>query len=232
MARDSLAFLLLKMRTTKLSIFIDESGDDGFGKEGSSEFYIFTLVFHDQSDSIKSNIEKIKNLPTFHAGPILRKEGPFKQDSPKDRKKLFQSIFVFSSSLPVKWVSFRYRKKEFNDYLEFQRRIFRDLRKYLFDHESYFSKFSEIVIYYDKGQHNLSSVLNLAFSDAPFKSVFHADVKPERYRLFQVADFISTIRLLEAKRSDGSLTPFEARFIDKKHFKNVYLRMINRKEMS
>ena len=112
-------------------------------------------------------------------------------------------IFVFSSSLPVKWVSFRYRKKEFNDYLEFQRRIFRDLRKYLFDHESYFSKFSEIVIYYDKGQHNLSSVLNLAFSDAPFKSVFHADVKPERYRLFQVADLVCTVELLKAKRREA-----------------------------
>ena len=112
-----------------------------------------------------------------------------------------------------------------------QRGIFRDLRQYLYNHESFFAGFDETVIYYDKGQHNLSSVLNLAFADAPFSNAFHDAVKPELYRLFQVADFVSTIRLLEEKWADKTISEFEASFIDKWHCKNVYLKMLNRKVM-
>ena len=59
------------------SAFVDESGSDGFGKEGSSEFYIFTMAFHDQRIRIESNVEKIAPLPVFHAGPILWREDAF-----------------------------------------------------------------------------------------------------------------------------------------------------------
>ena len=215
-----------------LSIFIDESGDDGFGKEGSSEFYFFTLVFHDQNKEISGNIEKIAHLPVFHAGPILRKEPPFENEDPEKRKKLFQSIFVFASGLPVSWKTFCYEKKMFPNYGLLQRRMFRDLKDYLYAHEAFFSAFEEVIVYYDKGQHNLFAILNLAFGEAPFSSSFHSDVKPDHYRLFQVADFVSTIRLLEAKRRNHTISEFENGFIDDWHFKNVYLRTINRKELN
>ena len=47
-----------------LSVFIDESGDFGFIKD-ASKYYLTTLVFHDQSIDISSNIEKIKDKPVF-----------------------------------------------------------------------------------------------------------------------------------------------------------------------
>ena len=59
-----------------LSVFIDESGDVGFIKD-ASKYYIITFVMHNQNDDINSNIEKIKHYPTFHAGPIIRREYPF-----------------------------------------------------------------------------------------------------------------------------------------------------------
>ena len=222
---------LLSMKKKLLSVFIDESGDDGFGKDGSSEFYFFTLVFHDQEKDITDNINKIAHLPVFHAGPILRKETPFENIGPEDRKKLFQSIFVFVSTLPVRWKTFRYEKRQFSGYSSLQRRMFRDLRVYLYEHDAFFAAFDEIIVYYDKGQHNLFSLLNLAFGDAPFPSSFHLDVRPNHYRLFQVADFVSSIRLLESKWRNHSITEFEAGFIDEWHFKNVYLRTLNKKEL-
>lgn len=109
--------------------------------------------------------------------------------------------------------------------------MFRDLRQYLYERADFFSEFEEAVVYYDKGQHNLFAVLNLAFSDAPFTNSFHQDVKPGHYRLFQVADFVSTVRLLEAKWENHSITDIEREFIDDWHFKNVYLRTLNRKEL-
>lgn len=62
-----------------------------------------------------------------------------------------------------------------------------------------------------------SSEINLAFADAPFSSVFHDDVKPELYRLFQVAVFVSTVRLLEEKWADKTINEFEMAFIDEWH---------------
>ena len=44
---------------------------------------------HNQNDDIKSNIEKIKDYPIFHAGPIIRREYPFDNMEMKDRKKYF-----------------------------------------------------------------------------------------------------------------------------------------------
>ena len=96
-----------------LSIFIDESGDVGFIKD-ASKYYIITFVMHNQNDDIKSNIEKIKDYPIFHAGPIIRREYPFDNMEMKDRKKIFQSIFMFTLSLPIKIFSFCYEKKDFS----------------------------------------------------------------------------------------------------------------------
>lgn len=106
-----------------LSIFMDESGDVGFIID-ASKYYIITFVIHNQSDDINSNINKIKDYPIFHAGPIIRREYPFENIEMKDRKKIFQSIFMFTLSLPIKIYSFCYEKKDFNcDLLKMQAKI-------------------------------------------------------------------------------------------------------------
>ena len=71
-----------------LSIFIDESSDVGFIKD-ASKYYIITFAMHNQNDDIKSNIEKIKDYPIFHAGAIIRRKYPFDNMEMKDRKKYF-----------------------------------------------------------------------------------------------------------------------------------------------
>ena len=54
-----------------LSVFIDESGDFGFIKD-ASKYYLTTLV--------------------FHAGPIIRREYTFQNESIEDRKKYFKQF--------------------------------------------------------------------------------------------------------------------------------------------
>ena len=60
------------MKKKLLSVFLDESGDDGFGKEGSPEFYIFTMVFLDQRIGIESNGESIVQLSGHYLGKIAK----------------------------------------------------------------------------------------------------------------------------------------------------------------
>lgn len=77
-----------------LSVFIDESWDFGFIKD-ASKYYLTTLVFHDQSIDISSNIEKINDKPVFHAGPIIRREYTFQNESIEDKKNISNSFYVY-----------------------------------------------------------------------------------------------------------------------------------------
>ena len=53
-----------------LSVFIDESGDTGF-EFGASKYYVVSLVFHEQNNDISSQLNKFKDDPIFHVGPII-----------------------------------------------------------------------------------------------------------------------------------------------------------------
>ena len=77
----------------ELSVFVDESGD--FGPYSShSPYYLFTLLFHDQENSINTEVtyldRKVQehgfDIHAIHTGPIIRNEGYYKNFSPDDRK--------------------------------------------------------------------------------------------------------------------------------------------------
>lgn len=87
-ARDSLAFLLFKMKKI-LSVFVDESGDTGF-ENGASKYYVVSLVFHEQNNDISSQLNKFKSDPVFHVGPIIRKEDEFKKYEYIGEKEIFE----------------------------------------------------------------------------------------------------------------------------------------------
>ncbi len=212
-----------------LSIFIDESGDVGFIK-AASKYYIITFVMHNQSNEIKSNIENIKDFPIFHAGPIIRREYPFDYMEMKDRKKIFQSIFIFTLSLPIKIFSFCYEKKDFDsDLLKMQAKITKDVYNFLQDNSNYFNSFNEIIIYYDNGQNLITKILNGAFAISGLNYEFKKEVVPGSYRLFQVADFVSTVKLMEIKMYKNELSNSELKFIDIYHLKKNYIKGINKK---
>ena len=68
---------------SNLGIFIDESGDVG----SNSEFYLITMVFHDQASSIEEQERRLRHEldlmglhsgGAVHSGPIVRKEDEWK----------------------------------------------------------------------------------------------------------------------------------------------------------
>ena len=52
----------------ELSIFVDESGDFG-SYEPHAPFYLFTLVFHDQSNSIEDQIHHLERGLEYSINP-------------------------------------------------------------------------------------------------------------------------------------------------------------------
>ena len=76
----------------ELSIFVDESGD--FGEYAQhAPYYIITMVFHDQSNDISSNINILNNAlrqigygdeQAVHTEPLICREPPYQYFQPNE----------------------------------------------------------------------------------------------------------------------------------------------------
>jgi hypothetical protein len=74
--------------------------------------------------------------------------------------------------------------------------------------------FDIIKVYYDCGQSPVTNLLHGTFAERLSVPVEFAQmVRPERYKLFQVADFVCTVKLVEEKLRHGiPMTESESRF--------------------
>lgn len=206
----------------ELSVFIDESGDFDL-KSAHSPFYIFTLVFHDQSIDINHDIkqldqhldEKKFKYHAIHTAPLIRKEPPYQNYSIEDRKVLFNQMYHFTRQTNIQYKSFCYVKKNYEHKDKLISTMARDLSSFLRENLPYYYSFDKIKIYYDNGQNEISNILNISFNTL-FSDVEIKRVNPIDYKLFQVADFICTVELLSKKYDENILSNSEKHF-----FKNL-----------
>ncbi len=107
------------MGLSEISAFVDESGTMG----RASRYYLLTLVFHNQSDDIRSNITNYEqyldraDLPDIplHCAPLMQGHFDYEGMDLQSRKKLLAAFFHFYRMLPVKYHTFIYLKKDFAD---------------------------------------------------------------------------------------------------------------------
>lgn len=182
----------------RLNIFIDESGDFGFGS-GSSELYIVSLTFHEISNSIEKEIDylnkKLNNLgynKMIHSALLIAKRGDYTNFHLEKRKEIFWTLFSFFKRIKIKIKTVLINKKYLNTRSQLNKKILDELEIFLYENEKYFSSFDEIVIYYDNGQETLSSIIDIIFSkysNVVRKSNFDHTEK----KLFQVSDMLTVI---------------------------------------
>ena len=120
-----------------LSIFVDESGGCG----GRSRYYLLPLVIHDQSESITEKVARyeesllkadLPNIP-FHSEPLLNGHGPYEGMSLEQRKKPLYSFSVMVQRLPISYVTFVYKRSEYDDLSKLTARMKHDISGSLFD---------------------------------------------------------------------------------------------------
>ncbi len=207
----------------ELSIFVDESGDFGeYTKH--APYYIVTMVLHDQSIDISSEIAKLNeslqnigygNEQAVHTEPLIRREEPYRYFMPNERRAIFSKLFYFALNCEIKYKSFVYKKAEYDNIFKLEARMARDLSGFIKDNFAYFQKFSKIILYYDNGQHKLNRILNMVFA-TQFTDYEVRKVIPNEYRLFQVADLICTLELLCIKTEHQELSNSEQRIFHSK----------------
>ena len=231
-------FIFLRTFMKELSIFVDESGDFGpYAKH--SPFYIITMIFHNQSQSLTRDIEKLKaefvNLGygddfVVHSGPLIRNEEIYCNMSPNDRRAIFTKLFFFTLKAVISYKSFVFDKRKYDDILKMEAMMARELSTFLGTHLNYFQGFDNIVLYYDNGQKQITRMLNNALAteitEYEVRCVF-----PKDYKLFQSADLICTLELIDAKCKTGNLTKSEmAVFHSKRDLYKQFIKPIKRKE--
>ncbi|MFZ2756497.1 MAG: DUF3800 domain-containing protein [Atopobiaceae bacterium] len=217
-----------------ISLFCDESGNVG----KSSEYYLMTLVFHDQADDISAHLVRyeqvlsqsgLRDIP-FHMTPLLRAHDDYDGLDIQTRKRLLSKFSVLSQHLPYSYHAFAYRKAEFASDAVMFARMRRDLVTFLFDHLGYFQSFDHVKLYYDDGQDAVSRVLHSAIEYAISKEAYlYRDARPQDYRLAQVADYVCGIELTGLKYAASEATRTdEAFFGGSTSFKKNFLKQVRR----
>lgn len=214
-----------------LSVFVDESGDTGDSGQ-TSKYYIVSFTFHNQSDDITSQLDRLKNKPSYHVGPIIRKEEPYFDMDIEERAKLLRELLVWSTILPIKTKSFVFVKRELDfDKYKLLMRLSKEIFSFLDKYRGYFMSFDKIIVYYDKGQQVVEKALLQSFGIIGYNVEFKDGVKADNYRLFQLTDFVCSIKLIEKKMNCHELSFWESVFFnDPISFKNYYLKALKKKE--
>ena len=220
----------------ELSIFVDESGDFDI-KSKHSPYYIYTLVFHNQAKNIKKEInclnDKLAGIGykdhAIHTEPLIRKESPYNNDDWVIRRKLFYSLVLFARSCPISYCSFIYKKQDFKDKNALVSMMARDLSAFIRDNLEEFTSYDKVKVYYDNGQDEISKVLNISLNSF-LQNVEITRAQPKNYKLFQVADLVCTIELLNIKYRAKELSKSETGFFTTKDLKS-YIKTVQSKRL-
>lgn len=220
----------------ELSIFVDESGDFGDYAEHSS-YYIISMVMHDQNNDISNDIEILERHLTeigypnhcLHAGPIIRNETPYRHEGLENRQKLLRVFMAFFRKIEVRCFAVCLEKKHVNDAVEAVGKLSKDISQFIREHYEFFQSFDIVKIYYDNGQVEVSKLLSSVFHTL-LDNVEFRRVKPQDYRLFQAADFVATMKLLQIKTEKNELSNAEEYFFgNKKVIRKKYLKVLEDK---
>ena len=224
-----------------LSIFVDESGNFSFEKE-SSRFYIVCFVMHDQNSSIDDHVRKLdsdldrmgfSNL-CFHAGPIIRHEDGYEFMNWELRNRIFSKMMAFYRKAELSYHCFTVDKKFVSSESQIVDRLKTDIKAFLEGLRLSSENSQPLKVYYDCGQTPITNMLKEAMTSVYGNGwEFAQDVKPIKYKLFQVADLICTTTLIEQKIINGlHMTKSEDKFFGGfRNFKRNVLKLIKRKEI-
>ena len=196
------------------------------------------MVLHEQDKDIKDKAdaldEQIKNWGYenhyIHVGPLIRREKPYLQESRENRRSLFNALFHFTRTVPIKYLKVMMDKRECEEHssVEYANKLSKQISTVLKQHATYFNSFDKIIVYYDYGQGELARILVSVFN-ALFAEVEIRKALPTNYKLLQVSDLLCTIEMIADK---DTLTKSEVDFFhSKREFRKNILKQIEKKRM-
>ena len=229
------------MKQKTVSVFVDESGRFQH-PDSDSRFYILGMVFHDQDDSIAEQLQALERSEQeidiedhcFHAGPLIRKEKGYEFMSRRLRGRIFSRMMAFAAKTPFRYHCLCVDKKLIDSASQIVTRLQRELVAFIDVRRPAIEGIDSVKVYYDCGQSPVTNLLHRTFEESLGSRVsFAQDVHPVDYRLFQLADLVCTLHLIERRLDAGlPMTKSEVRFFGgPRDFKRNILRKIKGKEI-
>ena len=224
-----------------LRIFVDESGRFQF-PDRESPYYIVSLVMHDQRiliDGLIAELDRhfaemrLSNV-CFHAGPLIRQKNAFAIMDWSFRNKIFRRMLAFANKLDFQYHCLTVEKRFIDSKEQIVSHLQHDMDIFFDILVGAYPEFSRFKVYYDCGQTPVTNMLRSTFRPRPGLDIeFAQAVRPEQYKLFQVADMIATLKLVELKIEHGEpMTESEYKFFGGvRNFKRNYLRFVKAKEI-
>lgn len=217
-----------------ISIFVDESGD--FGKYSREcPYYFITMVFHNQNKPIGDEFEKLnarlrllgRDGHILHTGPLVRKEEVYYNMDIQERMKILMSFFTVFNKLDIKYHTFIVQKYPDFNKLQVIRALSKQINEFVVEFPEIFTD-NKIIVYYDNGQEQVTQILASVFGclNCDFRVV-----QPGSYRLFQIADLITTLELINYKKNNMENSNSEKHFFGSisEFNKNFYKKIIKKK---
>ena len=228
------------MKEKEISVFVDESGC--FNSDSvSSRYYLLCLVFHDQSvdvsnaiDILESSLESLglDRMHCIHAGPLVRREQQYANMLREERRRILGRMMSFVRNVEFMYKCFSLDKKFLSGNTALHDILLQKLVAFLVTHTETLNGYSRLKIYYDDGQAQVKELLKEAFAIYASRTTFVEHVKPNSYRMFQVADVLCTLELLKLKLVNGErLSKSEFEFFNGlQNLRRNFLKPISSKE--
>ena len=171
------------------------------------------------------------NIHAIHTGPIIRNEGYYKNFSPDDRKRLFNDLLLFTRHVNINYHIVSVDKKQATGSKQLVNMLSKQLAMFLRDNLECFTSFDKIIVYYDYGQSEITTILTSVFNSM-FIDVDFRHVQPYEYKLFQVADMICTLELSKLNFDNNKISKSEENFYEShRRFKDYYYKTIKKKKI-
>lgn len=229
---------------SELGIFIDESGifeANRSQKDNLKDLYIVSFLFHNKSTPIDDDIKAFESFLVqngfnaqfpIHTMPLIRQQKPYTDLDGDMRRKLFKHLFQFMRKLKLKHKTFVCDKSYCPTKQAIKQRLELYIKQMVTDNHDYFSKFNEIVIYYDTGQNYLTKILHNAFSSNLNNYRFKEDVFQGKYRLLQCADMVCSLELIKQRKQNNEyIKAIDKFFISGSKYNKNYGKAYNELEL-
>ena len=141
-------------------------------------------------------------------------------------------VIHFTRRLPIHYICPKINKAECsNDEMAYISKLSKTNSDELKKHYDYFDSFDLLINYYDYGQAELTKIILSVFSSL-FANVEMRKVKPADYKLFQVADLICTMELINDKAERNALSNSEKEFFHSaRDFKKNLYKQLEKKKL-
>lgn len=136
---------------------------------------------------------------------------------------------AFAAKIDISYATFIIEKRDGENQFKLISKLSAQIKVFLEERIDYFSGFDKIIIYYDNGQKQLTGILAALFTDRNIE--FRQNVSRSFYRLFQIADMLTTFELINKKREEGNNSKTEKDFFGSinKFNKDYYKRLVKKR---